>query len=299
MSGSLSEMRHGNFTGEPDFKRNPVRAVWRRVLWRLHWRAFPERPVVVKDWWRGMQISLPRSGSAAHIYYRTLSSAAKVRTLTEQLGDGMIAFDIGAHIGEYTLIMAALVRASGHVYAFEPQKNLAKTIRGNAAANRLDNITVFESAVGSGCGEVPFSSNPGSMAGWIVANAQTAARAETVSCVSVDQFVAGNSLTQLDFIKLDAAGNEVAALQGAAGTLSRMSPTIMCQLYHPQVVRERHGCRPEQIPEILKDHGYDLWLMNEGDADWKRHFDSPRELTACCESGHEYAVHYLLATKKK
>ena len=57
---------HGNFTSEPDFRSHPLRAVWRRVLWRLHWRFFAERPVVVKDWWRGMQITLPRSGSAAH-----------------------------------------------------------------------------------------------------------------------------------------------------------------------------------------------------------------------------------------
>lgn len=290
-------MRRGNFTDEPDFKRHPFRAVWRRILWRLHWRAFPERPVVVKDWWRGMQITLPRSGSAAHIYYRRFSSAAKVRMLTEGLREGMIAFDIGAHIGEYTLIMAALVRASGRVYAFEPQKDLARTIRENAAANRLDNVTVFQSAVGSGNGEVAFSSDPGSKAGWIVPDARSLGCAETVPCVSVDQFVARSGLTRLDFIKLDAGGNELAVLEGAGGTIARTSPAIMCQLYHPQVIRERHGYRPELIPEILHHYGYDLWLMNEHDVDCKFHIDSPAELTKYCGSGQEYAVNFLLATR--
>ena len=290
-------MRHGNFTNEPDFKRHPFRAVWRRILWRLHWRAFAERPVVVKDWWRGMQITLPRSGSAALIYYRRFSSAAKVRMLTEGLGEGMIAFDIGAHIGEYTLIMAALVRASGRVYAFEPQKDLARTIRENAAANRLDNVTVFQSAVGSGNGEVAFSSDPGSKAGWIVPDARSLGCAETVPCVSVDQFVATSGLTRLDFIKLDAAGNELAVLEGAARTIAHTSPAIMCQLYHPQVIRERHGYRPELIQDILQHYGYDLWLMNEHDADYKLHIDSPGKLTTYCESGQEYAVNFLLATR--
>ena len=71
----------------------------------------------------------------------------------------------------------------------------------------------------------------------------------------------------------------------------------MCQLYHPEVIRERHGYRPELIPEILKHYGYDLWLMNEHETDRKLHFDSPADLTSYCGYGQEYAVNFLLATR--
>ncbi len=58
-----------SFLSEPDFKERPVRAVLRRVHWRLHWVLRPDKPLVVRNWWDGVEISLSRSGSAAHVFY--------------------------------------------------------------------------------------------------------------------------------------------------------------------------------------------------------------------------------------
>src|SRR2546428_23713 len=63
---------------QPDFKTNPVRAVWRRVRWRLHWRTYPHDPVLLNNWCNGIGIILPRSGSAAQIFYREFSSPGVV-----------------------------------------------------------------------------------------------------------------------------------------------------------------------------------------------------------------------------
>jgi protein-L-isoaspartate O-methyltransferase len=110
---------------------------------------------------------LVRSGSAAQVYYRTFSSAGIVGAMIDTLREGMVAIDIGAHIGEYSMVAARLVGARGQVYAFEPQGSLAEVIRWNAAQNNLRNVSVWDQAVADHAGQVQFVADRRSMGGWI------------------------------------------------------------------------------------------------------------------------------------
>jgi hypothetical protein len=42
------------------------------------------------------------------------------KSIVKYLRPGMIAYDIGAHVGFYTLLFSRIVRPHGKVYAFEP-----------------------------------------------------------------------------------------------------------------------------------------------------------------------------------
>ena len=158
-------MQATSFRDDPDFKASPARAVLRRVLWRIHWKVLPSRPLVLRKWWRGMQIMLPNSGAAAQVYYRKFSSPQILQTMTEHLRDGMVVLDLGAHAGEYTLITGALVRPSGAVFAFEPQPQLAAIIRGNVQRNRFSHVQVVECAIGNYTGNIGFVTDTRSMGG--------------------------------------------------------------------------------------------------------------------------------------
>ncbi len=214
-----------------------------------------------------MEICLPKSGSAAQILYRGLSSSPIVETMIELLSDGMVMIDIGAHIGEYTLIGAKLVGPIGQVHAFEPQPTLAEMIKQNAARNDLTNVKVYNYAVADFNGSVSFFADPGSMAGWIAANPEGAA---AVPCTTLEQLVLQNNLARIDLVKIDAAGNELSVLQGGTTLLRDGRPAIIFKLYHPAVIAERFGYDARMTIELLRSYEYELFLL-DGTAESANH----------------------------
>ena len=53
-----------------------------------------------------------------------------------------------------------------------------------------------------------------------------------VLSLSIDDFVKGERLPRVDFIKMDIEGSELKALQGAEQTLRAFSPTLAIAIYH-------------------------------------------------------------------
>ncbi len=56
-------------------------------------------------------------------------------------------------------------------------------------------------------------------------------RTQTMT-ITIDDLVVQHQLTQVDFVKLDIEGAELAALQGAASTIQRFRPKLAIALYH-------------------------------------------------------------------
>lgn len=252
-------MRAVTFISQPDFRADPLRATFRRIVWRLHWRFHPYQPLVVRNWWRGMEILLPKSGSAAQIFYRTLSSPHTAEALTMFLREGMTVIDVGAHVGEYALIAARLVGQAGVVHAFEPQPLLAPLIERNTARNGLTNIRIHRCAVADRIGETPFRSDTQSMGGWMATGAEGAIQ---VPCTTLDQFVMQNDLAHIDLIKVDAGGNELAALRGARTLLAAHGAAVISKLYHPDVTAARFGYDVRAVAEILWRAEYDIFVLD-------------------------------------
>lgn len=69
------------------------------------------------------------------------------------LRPGMTAFDLGANVGYYTVMMARLVGESGRVYAVEPFPDSFRLLEGNIHRNRLRNVLVENVAIGASDGE--------------------------------------------------------------------------------------------------------------------------------------------------
>src|SRR5947207_14750968 len=79
--------------------------------------------------------------------------AAEVEFVRRLLRPGDVAIDAGAHIGFFTMQMAAMVGAAGKVYAFEPFDPNAELLERSIVENRFDDRVVFRrAAVGSTSG---------------------------------------------------------------------------------------------------------------------------------------------------
>jgi FkbM family methyltransferase len=231
----------------------------------LHWASTKTVPRDSLAWVRvskGLGAGLwlrvnPRTGG--HILGGS-SEPAVQEALHAQLRPGMTFYDLGANIGFFSLIGARLVGATGKVFSFEADPELAKRLRENAWRNKLAWITVEEKAVWAETGSVAFAradtaESPDRGLGF-VANGSTSNTIQ-VEAVSLDDYVRGCSPP--DFIKCDVEGAEVEVLRGARQLLQGKRPVILCEIHSEEnrqiLIRElseaAYQCEPCDENHVL------------------------------------------------
>ncbi len=226
-----------------------------------------------------MRIALPHTNNAALVFYRTHSDEGLAWLLQALLSPRMTFLDVGAHIGAFTLVGAKMVGNEGKVIAIEPLPPCAEAIRRNAAMNGMDNVRVYEGALCSYSGRIGFQSDPQRSGGWIAANPDRVAFES--QCWTLDDFFRSAGIVKADVVKLDASGNELAALRGGAETLrSGGVGTLVMKLYNPDVSRERFGYDSHQSLRLLHEWGFQMKLVYRQEAfpifrmeDVDSHFD--------------------------
>jgi FkbM family methyltransferase len=135
--------------------------------------------------------------------------------------ENFLVFDVGAHIGYYTMILSSLLK-SGKIIAFEPDKENLKYLKKNVKENSLKNVTIINKAVSNIVGDSLFyqdittgrTSSLESDA-WHPNAVKT--RQEVVSTITIDE--AANQYGMPSFIKCDVEGHELSVLKGAMEVL--------------------------------------------------------------------------------
>lgn len=129
-----------------------------------------------------------------------------------EVGEGDVAFDLGANIGYVTMHLAKYVGPEGKVYAVEPSPRNYEILTKSIKENSLENIVeAYQLAVSSSSGvrnlNIAAESNLNSFA-------LTKYTKETieVNTVSIDDFFKDKRFP--NFIKMDIEGAEVDALAG-------------------------------------------------------------------------------------
>jgi FkbM family methyltransferase len=104
---------------------------------------------------RALSEELPGLSHSFSVYYGDAARTAAMEALyARYLGKGMLAFDIGAHVGDRT---GAFRRLGARVVALEPQPECAAAIR-NLYADDPD-VRLIEAACGAAPGRVTFRRN--------------------------------------------------------------------------------------------------------------------------------------------
>ncbi len=146
--------------------------------------------------------------------------------LTTLVRPGMVAVDIGANLGYFTLLMADLVGLDGHVHAFEPNADLARRARQSIAINGFDGIvTMHEQALGDTEADMLLMvpANEPKNGHLLAADHPPAAGVEghAVRTRRLDSYA---ELANADLIKIDADTSEFAIWRGMAGLLASARP---------------------------------------------------------------------------
>jgi FkbM family methyltransferase len=154
-------------------------------------------------------------------------------------------YDIGAHVGFYTLLASKLVGVRGRVIAFEPLPRNLYFLKEHLRLNGCSNVTVIAAAVGDTPGVIGFEEEPSSSMGRV-----SSAGNLRVSMVTLDDLTGKGDIPPPNYVKIDIEGAEMKALDGARRLFTEFRPTIFLSTHGTQ---EHSDCC-----EFLRSHGYEL-----------------------------------------
>ena len=176
---------------------------------------------------RGRRLALDLSKEKA--YWLGHYEPEVQRFLRETVRQGDLFFDLGAHVGFFSVCGAVL---GARAVAVEADSANASRLQRNAELNGLP-VEVVRAAVWSEEGEVQLL--PGGSA-----KEFRAVPGRGVRSITVDALAAEHGAPTV--IKLDVEGAEVDALRGASRVLSESRPVIVCEV---------HGNRRDAVVALL------------------------------------------------
>ena len=145
---------------------------------------------------------------------------------------GDIVFDCGGCWGETAVHFASMCAPDGQVFSFEFIPSNLRIMHRNIDLNAglKPRIKIIERPLWSEAeGKLYYKDNgPAS----IVKSEQFDGSSGSVSIAAIDQVVEDNSLSRVDFIKMDIEGAEQQALKGAEQSIRKFRPKLAICLYH-------------------------------------------------------------------
>lgn len=254
-------MRLKRFIGRPDVKQNLLKALVKRLWWRMRWQII-NKPYII-PFAGNLNITVPKTGSASLIYYQGYSELETADFLTHFLRKGMIVVDVGAHIGEYTLLAAKLVGSSGEVHAFEPQPSLFPILTDNVHMNNLSNVVLNCSAVSNSIGEIEFEIFGEASVSSIRKHTVLSQNAKLVQVNSTSLDTYWSSHRKIDLIKVDVEGAEKLVFEGAQRllTLPDITAPVWLFEYSPKSYAA-FGYQPSDLLKLLSSYEYCVWQYN-------------------------------------
>ena len=244
-------------------------------------------PPADDDGWRGqvgrlvngMPIEVdPRDLIGSEILRSWMWESETVRFVWGWLRAGMTVLDVGAHVGQYTLLASGLVGPAGRVIAFEPHPVLGRVLRRNASRAGCQNVTVLPVALGRAPGPGTLVLHPSDNFGGSSLRPDEAsahhARA-TVEVTTLDE-----ALDRLGgpvhLAKIDVEGAELDVIDGALGTLAA-NPGIVLIVEFLRDNPLRFGHTVEDLEARLRELGFQLFTLTP---DGLRRYEPVGELAA-------------------
>lgn len=144
------------------------------------------------------------------------------------LQPGMVALDIGANLGIFSMAMAKAVGASGKVYAYEPTSETRERLERSKALNGADNLEVVGSALSDTEREGRIVFGASSELNRLGDGAD--GTGEAVHLTSLDLEKQRCGWGEIDFIKMDAEGEELKIIAGGHSVFAAGAPVVMFEI---------------------------------------------------------------------
>lgn len=197
-----------------------------------------------------------------HIWHNGWYEPHLVNAIKPHLTSEVTFFDLGANVGQYTLLAAPLVQ---EVHSFEPSKETYSLLAWNVKHSGYTNISENRLGVSNRSGFANLhQGSPGNVGdAYLGTILQSPDRVDSVLAVTLDEYVFGsNRCKQLKkaVLKIDIEGAELLALEGA-NELLKLKPVILLEVIDK--FQKRFGRSQAELVSFLQGHGYILHSLSE------------------------------------
>jgi len=193
--------------------------------------------------------------SGVHSCWLGCYESEKQKVFIRTIKKGSVVYDVGAHVGFYSLLSSELVGLHGRVVAFEPNPRNINYLKRHLHLNRIDNVRVVEAAVADKSGSAYFQGSADNNYGGNISSEGSI----KVRLVSLFELVTNRTIQAPDYMKIDVEGAEFLVLKGAEQLLVDFRPVIFLSTHGADVHR--------QCCDYLKSMGYNLQSLNEKNID--------------------------------
>lgn len=241
-----------------------------KILLRRLFR-YIQTDIIVTDFDNSLIMSLNLSEHMQRrIFWMGYYSEDIVSVLDYLITPSMMILDVGANVGEITLVAAKRVGTNGRVYSFEPINKIASKLEKHVELNKLTQVEIQRYALGnetktqipiySSCGQQVSDKHEG--LGSLYSQNEEDHPVQYVQLITMDDWVNEHlEINTIDLIKIDIEGAELACLQGAKETLQRFKPKIIIEIQ--DFSAEQAGYKATDITDLLSDVGYEFYRIEK------------------------------------
>lgn len=232
------------------------------------------RPILYRDQYGLEYLLYPGQNAQAYFENRGNYEVRETKFCIQYVRRGMVACDVGAHIGLYSLLLAKLVGSEGQIHAFEPESENYRRLLVNVAINGLENVRVNQMAVSSNSQMLNLNVFPDCVNAWHSLGCPTLSdpyhpgrilkpsKQVKVPGICLDDYCKSVGITQVDFLKVDVEGAELEVLQGAKELLSMgRIAAVLFEVSLPQI--QAMGHQPTEVFSLLKKCGLRSFPLSE------------------------------------
>jgi FkbM family methyltransferase len=227
--------------------RFPFWYAYTAALKALSWRfKRPIRATIRTFWGDRMQVVYPDQVSFTLHRYR-FHDEGNTRYFLDNIRPGDIVFDIGAHMGYFSLLARHLVGPTGQVHSFEPAPRTFATLQENMG--HYPNVTLNNQAVSDAPGTLRLCDYGAIAPAYNKIETAGVSYDEMLSklphtireipAVTIDDYCRSKQISP-DFMKIDAEGAEAAIVRGMRQTLADHKPSLILEnnYQHPDGTRD-------------------------------------------------------------
>lgn len=179
--------------------------------------------------------------------------------LKSLITDGENIIDIGAHIGSFSIPFARFNKGSGKIFSFEANIDNYALLKLNVSENMLGDVIIPIHAIVSDCAKkftMLNSSDDNTGEFYFMPNLSFSdVTMSDTDVINIDEWYEINkSDTQIDLIKIDIEGAEMAALRSCEKIIKRYLPMMYIEINKKAL--DRFNTPIAEIEDALKSFGY-------------------------------------------
>ena len=241
------------------FLKDPVRTLPYYIMQYWAYKR-PFRVSYKTLWGDRMSFFLPEGNA---IYYYGFFEANLANFFINFIKEGDIFFDVGAHVGYYSMLASNLVGKTGQVHSFEPTPRTFNTLKGNTLAK--ENVFVNNYAVLNTKTKIEFFDYGPKYSAF---NSFKSRTGEDMKFLSTPEKVIAETISLDDYckdkkinptiIKIDAEGAEHLILLAMENILTDIKPVVTIEVAGDEEWKD--NCH--KSIEILKNHNYICYEIN-------------------------------------